>query len=473
MYSRRSSPIDQNPNVNSGNTPSAGQNPTGEQTNPQSSIPYAGPPVAPRPTAISHEGSSPFASAASRVPQGGSSERVLSRRTPTGGSDREEISPSPRREGQPLIASNPPSRAVSRTGEPMRNIDYPQGSTRVRRGLPEENPKSESTESSITPTIRFSALDGIISAEQSTELRRLVAHHALQRQKLVAASSYLSSFHTETVERSSTAESLTRRMDRVTADTIQLLLEGDNIITAINRVFDGPTTQGGPTISNLPVEGRLPYGQSYNEMYPPEQQMGDHSNPTNRVGNGSTGSHQSGNANNGIEEIETRGHEPQMTTPSPQMREMMEREFPSRRADETDSQYENRYLAHQRRINNTQQSWARSGYDAPPHLESASSANRGTGTGLNTGTSVPAKRQAPIPGRMHPDAPGLSQHRDAAYASLYKAPREVQFGVLPEQRQDDDEVDNPQYLDSHNGISAYRVSHGPPNNGLWNTEQYH
>ena len=262
-------------------------------------------------------------------------------------------------------------------------------------------------------------------------------------------------------------------MDRVTADTIQLLLEGDNIITAINRVFDGPTTQGGPTISNLPVEGRLPYGQSYNEMYPPEQQMGDHSNPTNRVGNGSTGSHQSGNANNGIEEIETRGHEPQMTTPSPQMREMMEREFPSRRADETDSQYENRYLAHQRRINNTQQSWARSGYDAPPHLESASSANRGTGTGLNTGTSVPAKRQAPIPGRMHPDAPGLSQHRDAAYASLYKAPREVQFGVLPEQRQDDDEVDNPQYLDSHNGISAYRVSHGPPNNGLWNTEQYH
>jgi hypothetical protein len=105
------------------------------------------------------------------------------------------------------------------------------------------------------------------------------------------------------------------------ADTIQLLLEGDNIITAINRVFDGPTTQGGPAISNLPVEGRFPYRQSYNEMYPPEQQMGDHSNPTNRVGNGSTGSHQSGNANNGIEENEAQDHEPQMTTPSPQMRE--------------------------------------------------------------------------------------------------------------------------------------------------------
>ena len=61
-------------------------------------------------------------------------------------------------------------------------------------------------------------------------------------------------------------------MDQVTADTIQLLLEGDNIITAIHRTFDGPTIQGGPAISNLPVKGRLPYGQLYNEMYPPEQQ---------------------------------------------------------------------------------------------------------------------------------------------------------------------------------------------------------
>jgi hypothetical protein len=66
-----------------------------------------------------NEGNSPFKSAASRVPQEGSSERVLSMRTPPGGSKRDEISPSPHREGQPLIASNPPSRAVSRTGEPM------------------------------------------------------------------------------------------------------------------------------------------------------------------------------------------------------------------------------------------------------------------------------------------------------------------------------------------------------------------
>jgi hypothetical protein len=114
--------------------------PTGEQPNPQSSIPYVGPPVAPRPMAISHKGHSPFASATFHVPQEGSSER-------------DEISPSPHREGQPLIASNPPSCAVSRTGEPMQIIDSPIGSSQTRRGLPEENPKSVSTELSITPTI--------------------------------------------------------------------------------------------------------------------------------------------------------------------------------------------------------------------------------------------------------------------------------------------------------------------------------
>ena len=100
---------------------------------------------------------------------------------------------------------------------------------------------------------------------------------------------------------------------------------------AIGRVFDGPTMQGGPAISNLPVEGRLPCGKSYNELYSPEQPIGDHSNPTNSVGNRSTGSHQLGNANDGMnrdivsasEENKTQGNEPQMTIPSSQLRERM------------------------------------------------------------------------------------------------------------------------------------------------------
>jgi len=70
-------------------------------------------------------------------------------------------------------------------------------------------------------------------------------------------------------------------------------------------------------------------------------------------------------------------------------------------------QYENRYLAQQRRINNTQQSWARSEYDVPPHLESASTANRGTGNNIDAPVQAINKKIAPIPGCLHPDAPGM------------------------------------------------------------------
>jgi len=73
----------------------------------------------------------------------------------------------------------------------------------------------------------------------------------------------MNALRNEAVELRSTAESLTGRLDRVAADTVQLILEGDNIIAAIGRAFDGPSTQGGPTISDLPIEGQLPYGQSY------------------------------------------------------------------------------------------------------------------------------------------------------------------------------------------------------------------
>ena len=139
--------------MSSGYTPPDEPNSSEDHQNPISSIPNTGPPVAPRPTALSNEGQSPFVSATSRVQLEGSSERILSTRTPPGGSNHGEVSPSPHREGQPLIASNPPSCAVGRTGEPMQIIDSPIGSSQTRRGLPEENPKSVSTELSITPTI--------------------------------------------------------------------------------------------------------------------------------------------------------------------------------------------------------------------------------------------------------------------------------------------------------------------------------
>ena len=450
MYSRRASPIEQNPNT-----------------------------VAPRPTDIRHEGQTPFVSATTHVQLEEETARDIAARISPGIPDRNETSPSPHRVGQQLVLSDPPSRTVSQTGETMR-INSPLDSHGDNRAANRGNPTSISTESSITPTIRFSALDGIISTEQSIGLRRLIAHHALQRQKLTSAGSYMSSLRNEAVELRSTAESLTRRLDRISADTVQLLLEGDNIIAAIGKAFDGPSNQEGPSISSLPVEGRLPYGQSYDDIFPVEQQM-EHQSNHQKEDSGSTG-RQPNDHNNIVrgssspsEGANIRNGANQAIDPSSQLKEMMEREFAPRRTDETDTQYENRYLAQQRRINNTQQSWARSEYDVPPHLESASTANRGTGNNVDAPAQTINKKIAPIPGRLHPDAPGMQQYRDASYASLYRTPRDqrVQFGVLPDQRQNDSDQYQAQNMDGHNGISAYRVSQGPPNNGLWNTEQYH
>jgi len=64
-----------------------------------------------------------------------------------------------------------------------------------------------------------------------------------------------------------TTKSLTRRLDHISADTVQLLLEGDNIIAAIGRAFDGPSNQEGLSISSLPVEGQFPYGQLYEDIF--------------------------------------------------------------------------------------------------------------------------------------------------------------------------------------------------------------
>ncbi|KIM77654.1 hypothetical protein PILCRDRAFT_11913 [Piloderma croceum F 1598] len=88
---------------------------------------------------------------------------------------------------------------------------------------------------------------------------------------------------------------------------------------------------------------------------------------------------------------------------------------------------------------------------------------------------IPIQRQAPTAGCSQLSVPRVEQfrdNRDDVYVSQPKTQKDqrVQFGELPD-RQDQETQDN--YLDSHNGISAYRVSQGPPNNGLWNTEQYH
>jgi hypothetical protein len=176
--------------MSSGYTPPDEQNSSGDPQNPISSIPNTGPPVAPRPTAISNEGKSPFVSTTSCVQLEGSRERTLSTRTPLRGSDHGEVSPSPHREGRPLILSDPPSRNASRAEGMTTNVSPAQGSG-INRGGSGGNPPSISTKSSITPTIQLAALDKLLSPEQSAGIRSLIAHHALQKQKLASAGSYL------------------------------------------------------------------------------------------------------------------------------------------------------------------------------------------------------------------------------------------------------------------------------------------
>ncbi|KIM85719.1 hypothetical protein PILCRDRAFT_5375 [Piloderma croceum F 1598] len=218
--------------MSSGYTPPDDQTSSREQQNPISSIPRMDSPVAPRPSAISHEGQLPFISATSRIPLEGPIERAFRTRTPPEGPYHEEVSPSPHREGQPLMLSNPPSRNVSRVEGATINI-----------------------ESSITPTIRLAALDGLLTPEQSAGIKNLISHHALQRQKLASAGSYLTQLHSEATELRSNAESLTGRLNRVAVDTVQLLLEGDNILAAISKAFERPPAHGGPLLVGLPVEG--------------------------------------------------------------------------------------------------------------------------------------------------------------------------------------------------------------------------
>jgi hypothetical protein len=135
------------------------------------------------------------------------------------------------------------------------NVGPVQGSSVARGGAREGNPPSVSTESSVTPMIRLAALDELLSPEQSAGIQSLISHHTLQRQKLASAGSYLTRLHSEATDLRTSVESLTGWLNRVASDTVQLLLEGDNILAAISKAFEGPSSQGGLSLVELPVSG--------------------------------------------------------------------------------------------------------------------------------------------------------------------------------------------------------------------------
>src|ERR1700677_3864588 len=174
------------------------------------------------------------------------------------------MSPSPRQDGRPLIPSNPPSRSASRTGGLDSQLDptlrspmveyshYPilrsdQNHDDPTRLGPSQTsrvtPPSVSTESSVTPSIKFDRLTGIIPEEHILTLRWVVSHHSLQRQKLATAGSHINNLREDTQALRMRPESLTRRINHVLSDTVQVILEGDDIISSFSKAFDKPLEQ--------------------------------------------------------------------------------------------------------------------------------------------------------------------------------------------------------------------------------------
>ena len=96
----------------------------------------------------------------------------------------------------------------------------------------------------------------------------------------------------------------------------------------------------------------------------------------------------------------------QRTTIDPPLRlnEAMGRKFSPWRANETNDQYDNWYNAHLRRIQNTQQSWNRSGYDIPPHIPQDQQA---------VPVTDPPEEIHVEPTGIHPPAPGWAHPRAA------------------------------------------------------------
>ena len=118
---------------------------------------------------------------------------------------------------------------------------YDRPRSEPRRGE-QISPPTLSTESSVTPTIEFDKLVGVISEGQIMELRNLYSNHSLQRRKLVSAGSYLKTLCEETQVIRTHAKSLTGRVDRVLSNTVQMILDGDNFLSGFGRAFGNPSS---------------------------------------------------------------------------------------------------------------------------------------------------------------------------------------------------------------------------------------
>jgi hypothetical protein len=88
--------------------------------------------------------------------------------------------------------------------------------------------------------IWFDRLTRVIPNNIITEIRNLVSHQGLQRRKLTTAASNINILCSQAHELQTNAESLTRRIDHVLTDMVNIISEGDEIISSMSRTLDPP-----------------------------------------------------------------------------------------------------------------------------------------------------------------------------------------------------------------------------------------
>src|ERR1700735_940642 len=186
----------------------------------------------------------------------------------------------------------------------------------------------------------------------------MVSNHSLQRQKLATAGSALSNFRNETQSLRASAESLTGRVDHVLSDTIQIIFEGDNIMSSLSKAFDKPLEQAGIPTANLsrtdPLHKGQPIGPHIVDTAEeiPSARVDTSNSPQNMRNTPTNSIPRAGS--NAPADLSDNMHEDQRShTPSPQVQGMMDQELPLRRDNETNDQYDGRYCAHLNCINNT------------------------------------------------------------------------------------------------------------------------
>ena len=221
----------------------------------------------------------------------------------------------------------------------------------------------------------------------------MVSNHELQKKKLLSNGAYLWTVQDEFNDLHTHVDSITGRMDRVLADTVQFLQDGDAMLSTLGNTFNGSTVTpaGGPTTNEpsfVPNDGPLDERDretagSGNTDHPQSAPSEQEPMPNEEVPDDSA------SRARGI----PRQDAPSRNDPSHIYYDAMDHKFPPKRPDKDDNQYFRRHQAHINRINNTQRSWARSGHDVPPHMSSQESRGQNPRQGPETNTAdIPQMR---------------------------------------------------------------------------------